>query len=179
MRDVSELLRMAEEAGFTHAVPLEPSTIELREEVRAMCAENSCGQYGRRWSCPPGCGALEECADRVSRCGAGILVQTVGELEDSMDGEGMMEAEAAHRAHFQALYERLRPMFPGMLALGAGCCTQCAACSYPDAPCRFPERMVSSMEAYGMLVLDVCKRNGLSYYYGPNAIAYTGCFLLP
>ena len=65
-----------------------------------------------------------------------------------------------------------------MLALGAGCCTQCAVCSYPDSPCRFPEKMVSSMEAYGMLVLEVCQKNGMAYYYGPNTIAYTSCFLL-
>ena len=34
------------------------------------------------------------------------------------------------------------------------------------------------MEAYGMLVLEVCKDNHLGYYYGPNTIAYTGCFLV-
>lgn len=32
------------------------------------------------------------------------------------------------------------------------------------------------MEAYGML--EVCKANGLGYYYGPDKIAYTSCFLL-
>ena len=38
--------------------------------------------------------------------------------------------------------------------------------------------MISSMEAFGMLVLEVCKANGLSYYYGSDKMAYTGCFLL-
>ena len=177
--DMKMLLRMAEEAGFTHAAPLDPATIELKEEVRAMCADNSCGQYEKRWSCPPGCGTLEACGERIAGYRAGILVQTVGELEDSMDVEAMMEAEAAHKASFQKLYADLRGIFSDMLALGAGCCTQCGACSYPDAPCRFPEKMVSSMEAYGMLVLDVCRRNDLKYYYGPGTIAYTSCFLLP
>ena len=178
MPDMEKLLRMAEEAGFTHAAPLDPATIELKREVRDMCADNSCGQYGKRWSCPPGCGELDECAARVAAYSRGLLVQTVGELEDSMDVETMMETEANHKAHFLALYARLRREHPDMLALGAGCCTQCAACSYPDTPCRFPEKMVSSMEAYGMLVLDVCQKNNLKYYYGPNTIAYTGCFLL-
>lgn len=179
MPEMQALLRMAEEAGFSHAAPLDSATIELKPEVRDMCAGGNCGQYAKRWSCPPGCGDLEECAQRIARYSAGILVQTVGEIEDSMDYEGMMEAESAHKAHFDALYARLRGQYPDMLALGAGCCTQCAACSYPDSPCRFTERMVSSMEAYGMLVLEVCKRNGLTYYYGPGTIAYTGCFLLP
>lgn len=95
-----------------------------------------------------------------------------------MDGEGMMEAEAQHKAHFEALHERLRKDYPDLLACSAGTCTRCKTCSYPDAPCRFPERMTSSMEALGMLVLQVCKANGLNYYYGPNTIAYTSCFLL-
>lgn len=178
MLNMKELMRMAEEAGFSHAAPLDPATIELKDEVRAMCADNSCGQYDKRWSCPPGCGELAECAKRVAAYRGGLLVQTVGELEDSMDVETMMETEADHKAHFQALYAALRREHPDMLALGAGCCKQCAECSYPTAPCRFPDKMVSSMEAYGMLVLEVCKRNNLEYYYGPNTIAYTSCFLL-
>ena len=178
MPDMKELLRMAEEAGFTYAAPLDPATIELKEEVRAMCADNSCGKYGHCWSCPPGCGELADCAARVAGFRTGLLVQTVGELEDSMDVEAMMDTEATHKEHFQALYTTLRRTYPDMLALGAGCCKQCAQCSYPDAPCRFPEKMISSMEAYGMLVLEVCQRNHLQYYYGPNTIAYTSCFLL-
>ena len=34
------------------------------------------------------------------------------------------------------------------------------------------------MEAYGMLVLEICKKNGLTYYYGADKMAYTSCFLL-
>ena len=29
-----------------------------------------------------------------------------------------------------------------------------------------------------MLVLDVCKKNDMQYYYGENTITYTSCFLL-
>ena len=65
-----------------------------------------------------------------------------------------------------------------VLAVGAGCCTQCAKCTYPEEPCRFPEKQITSMEAYGMLVLEICKQNGLQYYYGSDKMAYTSCFLL-
>lgn len=178
MPDMERILRLAAEAGFTHAAALDPATIELKAEVRAMCADNSCGQYDKCWSCPPGCGELTECAQRIAGYRTGLLVQTVGVLEDSMDVETMMDIGVGHKAHFQDLYAALCREYPGMLALGAGCCTQCAVCSYPDAPCRFPDKMVSSMEAYGMMVADVCQKNGLAYFYGPNTIAYTSCFLL-
>ena len=173
-----QLSALAEQAGFTAWAPLDIGTIELKTEVREMCAVNSCGQYDKRWSCPPGCGTLEECAGRIRGCNGGILVQTSGEIEDGFDFETMMEIEADHKEHFTAMYDALRSSGAAVLAIGAGCCTACAKCTYPDEPCRFPEKMVSSMEAYGMLVLQICKANGLQYYYGADHMAYTSCFLL-
>ncbi|MBP3684864.1 MAG: DUF2284 domain-containing protein [Oscillospiraceae bacterium] len=173
-----QLLKIAEEAGFSAWAPLDISTIELKPEVRDMCAVNSCGQYGKRWSCPPGCGTLEECGERVKACTHGILVQTYGDIEDGFNFEAMMEIESDHKEHFSEMYETLREAGKDVLAIGAGCCTQCAKCTYPDEPCRFPDKMISSMEAYGMLVLGVCKANGLQYYYGADKMAYTSCFLL-
>ena len=179
MLDYQKLERLGQECGFTHVAPLAVSTIRLLPEVREMCQRNSCGKYGKNWSCPPGCGTLEECRDRVNHFQEGILVQTVGTLEDELDGEGMMEAEAKHKANFRRMHDALRKQYPGLLALGAGCCTLCSACTYPDAPCRFPERQISSMESYGMLVTEICRANHMEYYYGPCSIAYTSCFLLP
>ncbi|MDO5401099.1 MAG: DUF2284 domain-containing protein [Eubacteriales bacterium] len=175
--DYAEAAALAEATGFTHTGPLDPKTLVLKQEVRQMCQANTCGQYGKRWSCPPGCGTLEELAAQIGACTSGILVQTVGQLEDSMDWEGMMEAEARHKKHFLQMYESLRTRGVPVLAIGAGCCTQCKTCSYPDAPCRFPEKMVRSMEAFGMVVSEACKANHLPYYYGPDTIAYTSCFL--
>jgi predicted metal-binding protein len=178
MIQIEELQAEALEQGFTHAAALDCNTIELLPEVRQMCEKDSCHMYGKRWSCPPGCGTLEECRANVRRYQRGILVQTVGELEDELDGETMMETEARHKENFQKLEKLLRRQFPGMLAMGAGCCTKCSTCTYPDAPCRFPGEAFSSMEAYGMLVTQVCQANGVKYYYGPCTIAYTSCFLL-
>ena len=164
--------------GFTNVVPLACDTIELKPEVRQMCASDSCHKYNKCWSCPPDCGTLEECEQRVRKYKLGILVQTVGELEDSMDGEGMMRTEAMHKASFYSLEKDLRKFYPNMLPIGAGCCIKCKTCTCPDAPCRFPDQAFSSMEAYGMLVMQVCQANHLDYYYGPRKIAYTSCYLL-
>ncbi len=173
-----ELSKLAQASGFTAWAPLQVSTIELKPEVREMCAVNTCGLYGKSWSCPPACGSLEECARRLEGYTQGILVQTTGDIEDGFDFEAMMEIEQEHQAHFMKMYAALREKEKELLAIGTGGCRQCSKCTYPDAPCRFPEKKVSSMEAYGMLVLEVCKANGLQYYYGSDKMAYTGCFLL-
>ena len=95
-----------------------------------------------------------------------------------MDGEGMMRTEAMHKASFYSLEKDLRKFYPNMLPMGAGCCTKCKTCTCPDAPCRFPDQAFSSMEAYGMLVTQICQANGLKYYYGDCTISYTSCYLL-
>ncbi len=178
MIDYKELEVIGKQTGFTHIAPLDCSTIQLLPEVRQMCANNTCHMYGKNWSCPPGCGTLEECEARVRQYTHGILVQTVGNLEDSMDVETMMETETEHKKHFFALEEQLRAKYPAMLPIGAGCCTRCKECTYPDNPCRFPNKTFASMESYGMLVTQVCQDNNLTYYYGPCTITYTSCFLL-
>lgn len=176
--ELDKALQTAREAGFSEAAPLDCATIKLLDEVRAMCAANTCGMYGHNWACPPGCGDLEVCRERVSRYRWGILVQTVGDLEDSMDFEAMQETEARHKETFLKVSDALKADYPNLLALGAGCCTICRKCAYPDAPCRFPERCISSMESYGILVSDLCRANGMAYYYGQEKIAYTSCYLL-
>ena len=173
-----KLAAIAEESGFTAWAPLDVSTIELMTDVRDMCAVNTCGMYGKRWSCPPGCGTLEECRERLQGYTHGILVQTIGDVEDSFDFEAMIEIEAEHKSNFLEMYAALREAGEKVLAAGSGCCTNCAKCTYPEEPCRFPDKMVSSMEAYGMLVVQICKANGLQYNYGPEKMAYTSCFLL-
>lgn len=172
------LMDAAKAAGFTCAAPLSVRTIRLYDEVRDMCSANTCGQYGKNWCCPPHCGSLEACREKLSGYEHGLLVQTVGQMEDCFDAEGIQQTERAHKAHFLALYGQLEKAFPRLLPLSAGCCTRCETCTCPDAPCRFPDKKFSSMEAFGMLVQEVCKANHLSYYYGKNTIAYTSCFLL-
>ena len=107
---------------------------------------NTCHMYAKRWSCPPGCGDLEVCRKKIEKYREGIIVQTVGKLEDPLDGETMMETEAVHKQNFYEFEKMLRERWPGMLPIGAGCCTKCKTCTYPDAPCRFPEQAFSSME---------------------------------
>ena len=78
MIDLKELTAMAEKQGFSHTAFLDCSTIELRAEVRQMCEANTCHMYGRCWSCPPGCGTLEACREKIADYRYGILVQTTG-----------------------------------------------------------------------------------------------------
>ena len=164
------------EMGFTAAAPLDPSKLEAKEMVRDSCAENRCHAYGRNWTCPPECGTLEECAERMRRYQNGILLQTTGQLAKRIDSKGYMKAGEEHMEHFRAFCDEIRKEYPDALCLGAGGCTICKECAYPD-PCRFPGKALSSMEAYGLFVTQVCRDCDIPYYYGPKTITYTACVL--
>lgn len=171
-------IKKALDIGFSTVSQLDCSTIKLMPEVREMCEVNKCNQYDKNWVCPPACGTLEECEEKIKNYNLGIIVQTVGNLEDSMDFEGMVEIEKKHKSLFLKLSDELKKEYKDVLSLGVGSCIKCEKCTYPDKPCRFPENMISSMEAYGMLVSQVCIDNNVKYYYGSNTLAYTGCFLI-
>ena len=143
---------LALEAGFTHAAVADAAILKPLPEVREMCAANTCRRYGACWSCPPACGTLEECRARMAPYSTVLVVQVVGQLEDSWDIEGMHDTEARQKEAFSRLLPQMQE--------------RC-----------FPEKAISSMEAYGLLVNQVCTDSGLQYNYGPNTIAYTGCFL--
>ena len=129
------------------------------------------------WEGLTACGTLQLCQSRMSRYTRGILVQTTGGLEDDFDLEGIAAAESRHKKAFADLTRQTRLLHPDCLPLTAGGCTLCRRCTYPDKPCRFPTKRLSSMEAYGLLVSDVCIKSGLPYNHGPKTITYTSCIL--
>lgn len=171
-----EAARLAEGIGFSHWGFFETDGMRFLPEVREMCAANRCHMYDRCWSCPPACGTLEEAKEKAARYSWGILLQTTGELEDDYDGEAMMEAEELQKERFEAFCAKIADE-EDKLPMGSGACTICTKCTYPDAPCRFPKRMVSSMEAYGLVVSEVCQLADMPYYYGPLTITYSSCVL--
>ena len=141
------LMTLAAENGFSLCAPVCTAALVPLGEVRAMCEADRCGKYGKNWACPPGCGSIEQARARISRYDSGVLVQTTGTLADEFDYEGMQAIARHHKKCFENFARQARLLYPGCLPLTAGACTICARCTYPDRPCRFPARQLSSMEA--------------------------------
>lgn len=167
---------LALKLGFSHACSLHISSLQPRADIRAMCAADQCGAYGKTWTCPPHCGTLEECASTIQRYRHGLLLQTVGTLEKTIDTKAYRRTEEAHLSRLSELLAHIRQADPDALCLGAGGCRICKRCAYP-APCRFPAQAMSSMEGYGLFVTQVCRDNGMAYHHGEKTITFTGCIL--
>lgn len=164
------------EMGFSHGVVLDTETLIPRQDVRDMCVQDKCRAYGKNWTCPPHCGTLEECAEKLQEFDQGILLQTVGKTEKTVDTKAYRRTEEQHLKLFHAISEKIRKEHPNALCLGAGGCRICGECAWPE-PCRFPEKACASMEGYGLFVTQVCKENGLMYHHGERTVTYTACIL--
>lgn len=157
--------RHAHECGLISA-----DRVEFLDSVRAACAVNYCGQYGTRWTCPPGVGTVAEWRDKCLVYRTALVFSTKHELEDPYDFEGMAAASKAHSAIECALLDELG--FEDRLVLGAGACDLCEKCTYPSAPCRFPSRAQPTVEACGISVVDLAKACGMRYNNGENTVTY-------
>ena len=154
-----------------------PADIPLSVEVRRMCEANRCGLYGKNWCCPPGVGDWEALRDEYRAMSAAVVFTTKHDLEDSFDIEGMTAAKEAHRALDARVAERLHEAGIPHVLLGAGGCTLCKTCTYPDAPCRHPDRVIRPMEGCGIDVVSLSRIAGVKYNNGADTVTYFSLIL--
>ncbi|MDR0459358.1 MAG: DUF2284 domain-containing protein [Coriobacteriales bacterium] len=174
---IDEALQIAKDAGFEVVAPMDPQKLTFMQDVRDMCEKNTCRQWGKKWTCPPACGTLEELEQRLLRYQEGVLFQTIAHMDGAFDYSGLEEAGKTLGAATTKLLDVLVARDEDIWPFGNDGCFNCAECTYPDEPCRFPERAYPSMEACGLMVMYVCRDNDVPYYYGEGTVAFTGGFL--
>ncbi|MDR3307764.1 MAG: DUF2284 domain-containing protein [Coriobacteriales bacterium] len=173
----NELERSIKESGFESVGAFDAPALKVLPEVRDMCAANKCHTYNKNWACPPACGSLEHYENLFKGYTRGYVFQTIVHMEDPFDYAAIASASEEHKKRFHKLVEKTEASKSSILLLGAGTCTLCAACAYPDAPCRFPNKVYPSMEAAGLLVSDVCNLAEVPYYHGKGTVAFVSCAL--
>ncbi len=166
------------ECGAMHVAPVKLSDIVFAQELRDMCDMNTCGNFATNWGCPPACGTMEELREKILSFSEGWVYQLVSQLEDSFDIEGMQRGAEQFAKVADELRSRMEQAGKPYLVLGAGGCSLCKPCTYPDEPCRQPERRNVSVEACGIYVSQLCERAGLAYINGVNTLTNTGLVLL-
>ena len=179
MEKFTFLCDIAKETGFTAAGLITIDRIPFDPAFRKACEANQCGQYGKCWTCPPSVGPIDELITEAKAFPYAIVYQTVGGIEDSYDFEGMMEVAASHNRNTRTFIERTAKVWKGdFLHLSAGGCHYCERCAKRDEePCRFPDKALASLEAYGVAVSQLAPRVGMKYINGVNTVTYFGMCL--
>ena len=176
--DKEKLTAAALECGAANAAVIAVPDIPFRREFRAACEQNTCGKFSKCWMCPPDVGDIDKLIEDAKTYRQALVFQSVGQLEDSFDIEGMSRCAIEHNKIIQALSDKLLPVLDNPVILGAGACHVCESCTkLQDEPCRHPGRAVAPMEAYGIAVSELAALCGMKYINGQNTVTYFGGFL--
>ena len=166
---VKEILNMINEEIFQSSL-ITTDKLCFEDAVREACERNYCGRYNKCWTCPPACGEVSELQKKLTAYKNVFIFTTVHSVEDSFDIEGMHSAHLAHNKITAKIKELCDEC--GATVLGAGGCTVCKKCTYPDAACRFPKKAIVSIEASGINVMTLSKTAGINYINGTNTVTY-------
>lgn len=162
--------------GAAHASVISVSDITFQPELREACKQNHCGNYNRNWTCPPGIGDIHTLIDKLKNYTYALVFQTITELEDSFDFEGMVAAGNKHQQLVLTLRNNFNETFKkDFLILGAGGCPLCTPCALvANEPCRHPDEALSSLEAHGIQVSLLAESAQMNYINGADTVTYFG-----
>lgn len=179
MEKLDKLIKEALALGARNANVITTDKIVLDRIFRDICASNGCGMYGKCYMCPPDVGDIDALMAEVREYDYALVYQTVSEIEDSYDYEGMVEAKKS----FYPIQHKLRTVFcdagiKKVLHIGVGGCGVCSVCAKRTGePCRHPELAMPSLEAYGFNVSSLASAAGMKYINGQNTVTYFGTVL--
>ena len=167
--------------GAAKAEEIPVYKLALQPDLHDYCRQNSCGRYGRNYSCPPHIGEAADLIAELKSFNLAVIWQNIYTLEDSFDFEGMIDGQAKHNAMAQDIarlvYAKLGR--ENALMLSAGGCSICEICGInTNQPCRDANNTFSSLEAYGVNVSQISEVSSLKYINGANTVTYfAGVFL--
>lgn len=172
------LVELALQHGADKASVVDISRVPFKEEFRLACEQNTCGNYKTSWTCPPGVGDINELIADAKTYSKALVFQSIGQLEDSFDIEGMEESEQRHQKIMRTLCDEFAQILPAdTLRLGSGQCLICEKCTYPDSPCRYPDKAITSVSSYGIAVSELAPACGMNYINGQNTVTYFSVFI--
>jgi len=150
---------------------LSADDVVFTDRVRHICKQE-CPMYNKTWACPPAVGSVSECADRCRQYPHVLLISTITEISDIAN----MEEGLATRAEHEEITHQVRDMMIAegaeVYALSTEACAACEECSWPDGPCRQPDRMFPCVESHGILVTDLAEKRGLDFLIGSNLVTW-------
>lgn len=164
-------------SGITEFGIISPTEVEFSQEVRKMCEKNTCRSYNISWACPPAIGTVEECKNRCRQYSHMLVFNKKYDLEDSFDYEGMQEGMHDFKKVSHKVEEALKPYIGNYFVLSNEECDNCEKCTYPEKPCRFPDKAYGSIEGYGIFVSKLAEQVSIKYHNGPNTVTYFGAVL--
>lgn len=154
-----------------------PEEIDFSYRVRWIC-EKECDRFNTTWACPPAVGSVEECRHRCLAYKECFLFSTIAEVSDIINFEETLSTRREHENITAAIEQFIKSQGVGCMALSTESCDICETCTYPAAPCRFPEKMHPCVESHGIIVSELAEKYNLDFTLSPNQILWFGILFI-
>ena len=159
MMDKNRLEQALSELPLYIYSDIDPKSLEFAHRVRYIC-EHDCPMYGKSWACPPAVGTVAECRARCLAYPSVLVISTIAEVHDIASIDETLGTRAPHEALTHEVLALVKQACGGdAMALSTESCAICEKCAWPDAPCRFPEKMFPCVESYGILVTALAEKH--------------------
>ena len=145
--------------------------LTFTSRVRHVC-ETECPMYGKTWACPPAVGTVEACEARCRNYPEALLIATITEVNDITDMAETLATRAPHEAITRQVHEMVKEESTDTMVLSTEACSHCEKCTYPDAPCRFPDKMYPCVESHGILVTALAENHDISFLAEGNLVTW-------
>lgn len=176
--DCNALVKAALDYGADKAELIAPAKLVCSNSFRAYCEDNLCGFYGKCWSCPPDVGEIEVLTAQLRNYEHIVIYQVISPVEDISNQEEIYAAGERLSATSQKLQSLLRSALNKPFLHLGGSCHLCPECTkLYNEPCRYPDKLLPSLSAYGVDVCKTCEGTSLSYMNGENTITNFGMIL--
>jgi len=151
---------------------IDPQSLDFSDRIRWIC-EHECPMYGKTWACPPGVGAVAECAKKCRSYTDCLMVGTITETDDIANMEAALKTRPEHEAITAQVRELLQQQGVEPYILSTEACAVCRRCAILDGqPCRMPDRMHPCVESHGINLIPTLEENGLDFQYGDNVVTW-------
>ena len=123
-------------------------------------------------------GTVEECRKRCLSYKECFLFSTIAEVSDVINFEETLATRKEHEKITAAIEAFIREKGTDCMALSTESCDICEVCTYPNAPCRFPEKMHPCVESHGIIVCELAEKYNMEFTLSANQILWFGILFL-
>ena len=151
----------------------------FNEGFRAICADNTCGNYNVNYSCPPYCGTPEQMREKALSYKKALVVQTKWQVWDNMNMQEVKPKKQQHNLLSLKIVDILSGLGLEGDAMMAGPCTQCdnGCLMKAGKPCAKDYKIYSCASAYCLNVAELCRTTCMEYFSDNNHVQFFSIFL--
>ena len=91
--------------------------------------------------------------------------------------EECLATRPAHEALTRQVIDLLKAQGAQVYGLSTESCALCEVCTYPNSPCRHPEKMLPCLESHGIVTTALADKYGIEYLYGPQIVTWFSILL--